>query len=165
MKLAPVIQSKDDQFQGYRRRSAVDPLPRKMGEINSVGVFAPAGLPHFQDQASDTSANLVQTHGSNDLRGEPEPPPAVDGFRQRAARRFSIRYLLDINVLVDGADHIDHDRTAAWIAESREDRDLIYSSAGATRERSKILILDPPGNALSCCREGDIIAIDRPEQT
>jgi len=67
----------------------------------------------------------VQTHGSDDLRGERGPLPAVDGFRPRAARRFSMRYLLDVHVLVawGWADHIDHDRTAAWIAESRGDRD------------------------------------------
>jgi predicted nucleic acid-binding protein len=35
-----------------------------------------------------------------------------------------MRYLLDVNVLVawGWADHIDHDRAAAWIAESKGDR-------------------------------------------
>jgi uncharacterized protein len=36
-----------------------------------------------------------------------------------------MRYFLDVNVLVawGWADHIDHDRVAAWIAESKGDRD------------------------------------------
>lgn len=64
----------------------------------------------------------MSAHRRDDLCGTQKPTAADDGVSAGIALGFSVKYLLDVNVLVawGWSDHVEHERTVTWIAAAKQ---------------------------------------------